>query len=123
MCRFVESADVSSAEAIPQKSYTKRFDYDIIKYSLSARTRQSGDYLIIDEKGSRQKLKSFFVNEKIPRKERERMLLIADGEHIIWIPGRRMSRACHISSRTKTVLEIKITEEKENGRDDQGADS
>ena len=122
-CRIIENADVSEAEGIQQKSYTKWFDYDIIKYSLSARTRQSGDYLIIDEKGSRQKLKSFFVNEKIPRKERERMLLIADGEHIIWIPGRRMSRACHISSRTKTVLEIKITEEKENGRDDQGADS
>ncbi len=123
VCRIIENADISEAEEIPQKSYTKWFDYDIIKYGLSARTRQSGDYLIIDEKGSRQKLKSFFVNEKIPREERKRMLLIADGEHIIWIPGYRMSRACHISSRTKTVLEIKITEEKENGRDDQGADS
>lgn len=122
VCRFVESADVSSAEAIPQKSYTKRFDYDIIKYSLSARTRQSGDYLVIDEKGSRQKLKSYFVNEKVPREERDRMLLIADGTHIIWVPGYRMSRAYHVNSRTEKILEIKITEEKGNGRDDQGFD-
>ena len=50
------------------------------------------------------------------------MLLIADGEHIMWIPGYRMSRAYHVSSRTKKILEIKITEEKENGRDDQGTD-
>lgn len=121
-CRIIENADMSEAEAIPQKSYTKWFDYDIIKYSLSARTRQSGDYLIIDEKGSRQKLKAFFINEKIPREERTRMLLIADGEHIMWIPGYRMSRAYHVSSRTKKILEIKITEEKENGRDDQGTD-
>src|SRR5699024_5645382 len=113
---------VSSAEAIPQKSYTKRFDYDIIKYSLSARTRQSGDYLVIDEKGSRQKLKSYFVNEKVPREERDRMLLIADGAHIIWVPGYRMSRAYHVNSRTEKILEIKITEEKGNGRDDQGFD-
>ena len=122
VCRFVENADVSAAEEIPQKSYTKWIDYDIIKYSLSARTRQGGDYLVIDEKGSRQKLKAFFVNEKIPREERDCMLLIADGDHIIWIPGYRMSREYHVNSRTEKILEIKITEEKGNGRDDQGFD-
>lgn len=123
VCRIIDKGSVSEAEEIPQKSYTKWFDYDIIKHSLSARTRRSGDYLIVDEKGSRQKLKSYFINEKVPREERERMLLIADGEHIMWIPGRRMSRAYHVSSRTERILEIKITEEKENGRDDQGAHS
>ena len=120
ICRFVENADIQAASLIPQKSYTKWFDYDIIKYSLSARTRQSGDYLVIDENGSRQKLKAFFVNEKIPREKRDCMLLIADGAHIIWIPGHRMSGAYHISSRTEKILEIKITEEEGNGRDDQG---
>ena len=49
-------------------------------------------------------------------------LLIADGEHIVWIPGRRMSRAYQVGSITKKILEIKITEEKGNGRDDQGFD-
>ena len=122
-CRFVDNIHISKAKEMPQKSYTKWFDYDIIKYSLSARTRQSGDYLIVDEKGSRQKLKSYFINEKIPWEEREKMLLIADGEHIIWIPGHRMSREYQISGATKKILEIKITEEKENGRDDQSAGS
>ena len=120
VCRFVEDGTISAAEEIPQKSYTKWFDYDIIKYSLSARTRQGGDYLVINERGGRQKLKAFFVNEKIPREERDSMLLIADGDHIVWIPGRRMSRAYQVSSRTEKILEIKITEEMGNGRDDQG---
>ena len=122
ICRILDAGAVSGAEQIPQKSYTKWFDYDIIEHSLSARTRQSGDYLVIDEKGNRQKLKYYLINEKIPREDRDRMLLIADGEHIIWIPGYRMSRAYHVSSRTRTILEIKITEEKENGRDDQSTD-
>lgn len=122
VCRFVENADASSAAEIPQKSYTKWFDYDIIEYSLSVRTRRSGDYFVIDDKGSRQKLKSFFVNEKIPREERDCMPLIADGTHILWIPGYRMSRAYHVSTRTEKILEIKITEENENGRDNQGID-
>lgn len=130
VCRFVEEADLQQAKEMPQKSYTKWFDYDIIEYTLSVRTRQSGDYFVIDAEGSRQKLKSYFVNEKIPQEKRDEMLLIADGHHIIWIPGRRMSRAYQVRSGTKRVLEIKITEnteekkteDRENVRDNQGAD-
>lgn len=127
VCGFVQQADISRAREMPQKSYTKWIDYDIIKYTLSVRTRQSGDYFIIDTEGKRQKLKSYFINEKIPRGERDKMLLIADGHHIIWIPGRRMSRAYQIGSGTKRVLEIKIlderkTEDKKNVRDNQGTD-
>ena len=65
----------------------------------------------MDRKGSRQKLKSYFINEKVPREERDRMLLIADGDHIVWIPGMRMSSAYQIGGKTKRILKIKITEE------------
>ena len=123
LCRFAEEADFFSAKEIPQKSYTKLFDYDIIKYSLSARTRRAGDYFTVDAQGKRQKLKSYFINEKVPHRERDRMLLIADGDHIIWIPGMRMSSAYRVREETKKILEIKITKEKKDGRDDQGADS
>ena len=123
ICRFVDADDADRAQEMPQKSYTKWFDYDIIKCSLFVRSRQSGDYLVVDEKGSRQKLKSWFINEKIPRENRDKMLLIADGQHIIWIPGHRMSRACQISNRTEKILEIKITEDKKNVREDQSAGS
>ncbi len=123
LCRFAEQADYISAKEIPQKSYTKLIDYDIIKYSLSARTRQAGDYLTVDSRGNRQKLKSYFINEKVPREEREHKLLIADGRHIVWIPGMRMSSAYQVRKETGKILEIKITKEKNNGRDDQGIDS
>ena len=116
LCRFAEQADYIYAKEIPQKSYTKLIDYDIIKYSLSARTRQAGDYLTVDSRGNRQKLKSYFINEKVPREEREHKLLIADGRHIVWIPGMRMSSAYQVRKETGKILEIKITKEKNNGR-------
>ena len=119
-CRILEGRDAREATGIPQKSYTKWLDYDIIKHGLSVRTRRPGDYLTVDEKGSRQKLKSYFINEKIPREAREKMPLIADGQEIVWLPGLRMSRAYHVGSGTDKILEIKITEEKKNGRDNQG---
>lgn len=111
LCTVSAAGGDFSAEEIPQKSYTKCFDYDIIKYSLSARFRRPGDYLTVDRKGRRQKLKSYFINEKVPREERDRMLLIADGDHIVWIPGMRMSSAYQIGNQTKRILKIKITEE------------
>ena len=107
---------------IPQKSYTKRMDYDIIKSGLSARKRRPGDYLTIDKEGNRQKLKSYFINEKIPREEREEMLLIADGPEIVWIPGYRMNCAYYVTDGTERILEIKITEDGTNVRDDQSID-
>ena len=121
-CTILDAGEASFAKEFPQKSYTKCFDYDIIKYSLSARGRRPGDYFTVDGEGGRQKLKSYFINEKVPRQERDRKLLIADGDHIVWIPGMRMSRAYQIGSRTKRILMIKITEDRKYVRDDQSID-
>lgn len=49
---------------IPKKTYTKWFDYGIIKQSVAVRTRRAGDFIVIDESGGRQKLKSYFINKK-----------------------------------------------------------
>nr|WP_296956020.1 tRNA lysidine(34) synthetase TilS [uncultured Mediterraneibacter sp.] len=111
VCEICPVEDVTNAKEMPQKSYTKCFDYDIIRSSLCARYRRPGDYLTIDSRGGRKKLKSYFIDEKIPREEREKLLLIAEGNHIVWIPGRRMSSHYQIGDKTKTILKIKIMEE------------
>ena len=77
---------------------------------------------MIDDQGRRQKLKAWFINEKIPKEERDRMLLVADGSHIVWIPGYRMSRTYKVTEKTKNIVEIKITEEEKDGRNDQRDD-
>lgn len=114
-CRFLMGGTVSQARELPQKGYTKWIDYDIMKCRLSVRTRRSGDTLAVAGAGGRQKLKEYFINEKIPRDERDKMLLIADGDRIVWIPGKRLSEDFKIGSNTKRILEIKITEERKNG--------
>lgn len=96
---------------IPQKEYTKWFDYDIIKTVPCIRTRQEGDHISIDQTGHRQKLKSWFINEKIPARERDRIPCIASGNEILWILGHRMSSRYQISSRTKQILQIEVVKE------------
>ena len=93
---------------LEQKTYTKWFDYDKIKNGLVIRTRRSGDYFVMDEKGHRQSLKSFFINQKIPREERDNILLVADGSHIVWIIGYRISFQYKINDDTAKVLRIQM---------------
>ena len=44
------------------------------------------------------------IDEKIPREEREHMLLLADGNHILWIIGHRISDNYKVSEATRRVL-------------------
>ncbi len=100
-----------SMEEIPQKVYTKWFDYDIIKKAPCIRTRQGGDQITIDQAGHRQKLKSWFINEKIPAGERESIPCIASGSDILWILGHRMSSAYQVTGRTERILQIEVVKE------------
>lgn len=111
-CRILELPADFSLKQVPQKAYTKWFDYDIIKSSLIVRTRQSRDSIVIDKAGRKQKIKSYFINEKIPAKDRESLPMIADDGQIVWIPGYRMSSAYQITLQTQRILEIKVTEVK-----------
>lgn len=89
-----------------EKRYTKCFDYAIIKYHPVLRTREAGDYLIIDDRGSRQKLKQFFINEKIPAEVRESIPLAAIGSEILWIVGYRMGEHGKITEATRKILRV-----------------
>lgn len=112
-CEVLELPEKFLQSSIPQKPYTKWFDYDIIKNNVEIRSRQGGDFISIDKQGSTQKLKAYYINEKIPAGIRNSLPLIAEGQQILWIVGYRMSSAYQVSGRTKRVLQIQITEEKD----------
>ncbi|MCF0121917.1 MAG: tRNA lysidine(34) synthetase TilS [Lachnospiraceae bacterium] len=95
---------------IPKKAYTKWLDYNKIKNDLLIRTRQQGDFLVIDQNGRRKKLKDYMINQKIPRDERDYIPLLASGTEIFWVVGYRISENCKIDNNTRHVMHIQITE-------------
>ena len=93
---------------IPQNRYTKWFDYDKIEKSLVLRTRQKGDFLTIDDRFSRKSIQDYMVNEKIPRAIREEMPLLCEENHVLWVPGYRISSFYKINENTKYILQVQL---------------
>ena len=99
---------------IPRKTYTKWLDYDKIKKGFCIRTRRSGDYFISDANGHHKKLKSYFIDEKIPLAEREKCWLLAQDNEVLWIIGGRIGENVKVLQETKCVFEITYDGGKEN---------
>ena len=106
----VEIIENKKNEPIPKSSCIIWFDYDKIENTVVVRNRSEGDYIQIDRLGGRKKIKDFFIDIKLPRKDRDKQILIADGNHIMWIPGKadRISEGYKVSNDTKKILLMKL---------------
>ena len=95
---------------IPKKRYTKWFDYDRMSHGLTLRKRRSGDYLVLSD-GSRKRLKRLLIDEKVSRYDRDALLIVADGDHVVWIPALdRISDDLKITNQTTNILEMRLEE-------------
>ena len=108
---FELSGAFEKNQEVPTNQYTKWFDYDKIKKCPVVRTRQTGDYLTIsDGRGGmlHKALKSFLVDQKIPRTERDRLPILAEGDHILWVVGYRISEYYKVTENTKRILKVQF---------------
>lgn len=102
---------------IPQKKYTKWIDYDKIENSIVIRTRRQGDYLTVNTANQRKTLKAYYIDHKIPQHMRDEICLVADGSHIVWVVGERISSYYKIGQDTRRILRITFEDEMAQGDD------
>ena len=93
-------------EKMEEKDFTKIIDYDKIDKDIQLRYRKSGDFFVFSKDGKSKSLSRFFIDQKIPREERDRIPLAADGSRIIWIIGHRLSEFYKVSEKTKRYLRL-----------------
>lgn len=100
---------------IPKNYCTKWFDYAKIMVGFVWRHPMSGDYMVIDRLGHTKKLSRILIENKIPREKRNALWVLADGEHILWVPQiRRTSMGYYVTEETKEVLVVQIDGERWN---------
>lgn len=102
---------IVGSERIQQKAeniYTKYIDYGKMKNDFCIRTRQPHDYIQLGM-GSK-KLKKLFIDEKIPKAERDYVPLIAVGDEIVWVVGsNKLNTSYYVTDQTTQILQIQIT--------------
>lgn len=96
------------SQIIPQKTYTKWFDYDKITKIMCLRPRQAGDYLTVNQQMGRKSLQDYFVDQKIPKENRNSLYVLAMDHHVVWVPGLRISEYFKITEQTEHVLQVKV---------------
>lgn len=98
---------------ISKKIYTKMLDYDTIKNTLCIRNPHDGDYVVINSKRDHKRLSRILIDQKITKALRDQIVVVADGSHVIWIPGIRISEACKITETTRRVLLLSLEPERD----------
>lgn len=88
---------------------TAFFDWDMLEFPLIIRNIRAGDrFTPLGMTGS-QKLKKFFINQKIPRDQRHRIPLLVSRGRIVWVGGIRTSDEAKIMPQTRTVLSVTLS--------------
>ena len=95
------------AEGIPTGPYTKWFDYDKMAELLRFRTRKTGDWIALGP-GKSKKLTRVMIDMRLPASVRDKMVLPADGNRILWIPGGRVNYDYMVDDSTQRILELTV---------------
>jgi len=85
-------------------------DYDTVVGCLNIRTRKEGDFFKPLGMKGHKKLKDFFIDAKVPKNERSRVLIVCDDEKIIWIQNMRLDERCKITETTTNIMILSFQE-------------
>jgi len=84
-------------------------DLERIEMPLMVRTRKPGDRIQLSGlQGRSQKVADFMINQKIPRRAREKWPLVCSSDQIVWVAGYRAAHFCRITSQTSRVLKLEL---------------
>ena len=81
-------------------------DKDLLKFPLSLRGWEDGDYFYPFGMKGKKKLSKFFKDEKLSLLEKEKIQLLCSGEDIIWVVGKRFDDRFKVTDKTKHILKI-----------------
>ncbi|MBU2905764.1 tRNA lysidine(34) synthetase TilS [Arenibacter algicola] len=83
-------------------------DKETLKYPLTVRKCQKGDYFYPLGMSGRKKISKYFKDEKMDVFAKENQWLVCSGNNIVWIIGKRADERYKITDRTKEILKITL---------------
>ena len=84
------------------------FDFDRLGQTATIRSRRPGDRFMPLGMSDNKKLQDFFVDQKVPRMERDSVPLLVAGDEIAWVIGHRVAEVFKVSGKTSRAVRIEI---------------
>ncbi len=102
----------------PKQAY---LDYSLLPPTLSVRTRWPGARFHPQGAPGSKKLKEFFIDQKIPRQNRDRYpLVVSPQAEIIWVAGLRIAHPYRITAQTEKVLVLSWQDKQSKSKNSKG---
>ncbi len=101
--------DVSREKLLESSPNEAWLDVDRLEDPLVLRTRRPGDrFQPLGMGGHSLKLADFWINERLPRRAREKWPLVCSGGRIAWVCGSRLAEPFRVTGTTRRVLHLKL---------------
>ncbi len=94
---------------IPGNPEVACLDLDKLDFPLILRHWQQGDYFRPFGMKGTKKISDFLIDEKLSLPDKENVWLLASGQKIIWVIGRRIDDGFRITEKTRHVLMIRYS--------------
>ena len=98
-----------SNDTARQQGRIERFDLHSLAPPLVVRHRRAGDRFVPLGLGAEKKVGKFLSDARLRKEEREKTLVVADREKVIWVWPVRMSELAKVSDSTRDILQLEIT--------------
>ncbi len=102
---FVDNPGLLTMRSTPRVAF---LDYARISPPLVLRNVKPGDRIEPLGLGETKKIKSYFIDRKIPRECRRRIPLLVDSRSVLWIAGEMISDRVKVTEQTKKVLRAEM---------------
>jgi len=91
-------------------NFVEYFDMDRLTLPLEVRFHRAGERFVPLGSTREKKLGKFLTAQRVSRKLRQELLIVADSEKIIWVCPVRMSEQAKITDQTRNILRLRITD-------------
>lgn len=104
--QLVDKKEYEEKLKINKLLFINAIDYDTINDSTVIKNRRSGDKFCRYGRHVTKTIKKLFNEEKIPIERRDKILMLANGNNILWIEGQGVSSEAKVKESTKKVILI-----------------
>ncbi len=103
---YYEYLDIDTIEDFGVPEQIAQVDADKLRYPLTLRRWQEGDWFVPFGMTGRKKVSDFLIDAKVSAAEKQRQFVLLSGEEIVWLVGRRIDDRYRLTDQTENVLRI-----------------